>query len=77
MINCRNNGFTLTSVIGTFEFECDTIMSHAKAVRDFMLGVVLGQNDDGLRPPKPHHAQRFVHEHMNGPAKYTQFAWRP
>ena len=61
---------TLVTQIGKFEFDAGTIMSHAKLVRDTIMGQVM----DGQRII-PRAAQKWIRENLEGPAKYTQFQW--
>lgn len=76
MKNCSNNGFTLTSTVGDFIFECDVPMSHAKLIRDQIMVAVCGVGEGGIRPPTPEGARAWILDHMNGPAKDTLFTWR-
>lgn len=76
MRNCTNRGFTLTSAVGDFIFECDVPMSHAQLVRDTIMAAVFGCSTDLAKPPQPVEAQRWFREHFNGPAKDTHFTWR-
>ncbi len=61
---------TLVTPIGKFEFDAGTIMSHAKLVRDTIMGAVM----TGERII-PRAAQRWVRENVEGPVKYTEFQW--
>jgi hypothetical protein len=64
--------FTLTSTIGVFSFHRETLMSHAKLVRDTIMYSLL--NGESIRAQT---AQRWFREHTDGPAKHTEFVWTP
>lgn len=78
MKNCKNQGFTLTSIVGDFIFDCDVLMSHAKLARDAVVAAFLGASTDLARPPR--NAQlvpRWFRENTNGPAKDVMFDFIP
>lgn len=63
--------FTLTSAVGKFIFPRSTIMSHAKLVRDTIVGTVLGPE----KSPTPNNVNHWLKNNLQGPVKDTQFEW--
>lgn len=74
-MNIEVRHFTLTSPAGSFVFTRDTILSHAKLVRDTITAVAFRGTEDGSKGPTRGTAQKWFREHVDGPAKNTLFTW--
>lgn len=73
--------FTLTSKAGDFVFPRETILSHAKLIRDTITASMMGSlpHTPRINPSKPKFAPRWVRDHLNGPIASAGYAfeWIP
>lgn len=74
----RGNGhFTLTSPEGQFIFPSDTLMSHAKLVRDTVTANVRGFRGDSPAIRRQTNLKVWLKDNLMGPASKVQVQWVP
>jgi hypothetical protein len=66
--------FTLTSKAGSFVFETDVYLSHAKIIRDTITACVCDPSKENI-PMNNQGAIKWIRDHLMGPASQVQFEW--